>query len=82
MKFQEAEAKVYCFPEFADEIAAIELKFQYLSYVISVLEDSDEIELAKYSDLSVLNESDAVFILCIYRRMYKSNTEPHFQSNS
>tara|TARA_B110000196_G_scaffold302843_1_gene298184 strand:+ start:1765 stop:2127 length:363 start_codon:yes stop_codon:yes gene_type:complete len=61
------EAKAYCFPELADEIAAIKLNFQYLSCVIRVLEDSDEIELAKYSDLSALNESDAklIFHTCV-----------------
>lgn len=56
------EAKAYCFPELANEIAAIELKFQYLCCVISVFEDSDEIELAKYSDLSALNESNTKLI--------------------
>jgi hypothetical protein len=61
------EAKAYCFPELADEIAAIELSFQHLSCFISVLENTDEIELSTYVDLSALKESNAhlLFHTCV-----------------
>jgi len=61
------EAKAYCFPELADEIAAIELSFQHLSCVIHVLENTDEIEISRHLDLNVLNESNVnlLFHTCI-----------------
>jgi len=43
-------------------IVSIKLHFRYLSCFISILEDSDEIGLTKYSDSSALNESDEKLI--------------------
>jgi hypothetical protein len=65
------EAKAYSSLELAHDIAAIKLSFQYLSCVISVLEDSDEIVLAECADLSALNESDAklIFHKCVGHKL-------------
>ncbi len=61
------EAKAYCFPDLPLEIAAIELNFQHLSRVIRVLENSDEIQIFRYADLSTLNESNVnlIFNMCV-----------------
>jgi len=61
------KAKAYCFPELANEIAAIELSFEHLSCVISVLENTDEIKLSKHVDLDALKESNVnlLFHTCV-----------------
>jgi len=59
-KLEKVEA--YSFPEIPDEVAAIVLTFKHIKCAISVLEDTDEIELSKNLNLDSLILSNKVLI--------------------